>query len=101
MRTRCNLVRHPAAIKERSTDAVVHGIAFLNGNKRELDKMPEDLRERFLEFMERLTARGGSDVAGEGSIQGTLKLMSDDEIQMLVDEFLELSYEAKNTRHRK
>jgi hypothetical protein len=96
MRTERTLAIHRGAIKERFIDAVIHGIAALRSNKRELDKMPEDLREHFLEFMEKLTARGGSDVAGEGSVHGTLKLMSDDEIQVLVNEFLALSYEVQS-----
>jgi hypothetical protein len=57
--------------------------------------MPDHLRERFLEFMEKITKRGGSDIAGEVSIQGTIKQMSEGEVQMLVDEFLALSHEIE------
>ena len=96
MRTERALARHPAAIKERLIDAAIAGIAHLKSNKWELDKMPEDLRERFLEFMERLTKAGGSTVPGEGSIHGTVRAMTEGEAQMMVDEFLALAYEVEN-----
>ena len=95
MRTERSLASHPAAIRERFTDAVIHGIAFLSGDERELAKMPEDLREWFLELMQKLTAKGGSSVPGEGSIQGTIREMSDDEVQEMVTEFLALSYQVR------
>lgn len=97
MRTKRTLARHPAAIKERLIDAAIAGIAHLNGNKRELDKMPPELRDWFLEFMGKLTKAGGSTVPGEGSIHGTVREMTEDEAQMMVDEFLALAYEVENT----
>ncbi len=55
MRTESTLARHLAAIKERLIDASINGIAHLHGNERELAKMPDELREQFLEFMADLT----------------------------------------------
>ncbi|HSK72231.1 MAG TPA: hypothetical protein VK892_11080 [Pyrinomonadaceae bacterium] len=96
MRTERTLARHPAAIKERLIAAAINGIAHLNSNKRELDKMPKELREWFLDFMEKLTKAGGSPVPGEGSIHGTVREMTVDEAQMMVDEFLALAHEIEN-----
>ncbi len=98
-RTERALARHPAAIKERLVDATIRGVAALHGNKRELEKMPEELREQFLEFMAKLTAKGGSTVPDEGSIHGTVREMSNDEAQMMVDEFLAMSYEVSKLPH--
>lgn len=93
MRTERTLARHTAAIRERFIDAAINGIARLAGNQWELDKMPEHLREQFLEFMEKITKKGGSTVPGEGTIHCTSREMSGGEVQMLVDEFLALSDE--------
>ena len=71
MRTERALARHPAAIKERLIDAAIAGVAHLNANETELAKMPEELRQEFLGFMDELTKAGGSPVPGEGSIHGT------------------------------
>jgi hypothetical protein len=95
MRTESTLARHPAAIRERLVDAARAGIAALHGNERELAKMPEGLRQEFLEFMADLTKAGGSPT-GEGSIHGTVMEMSEGEAQIMVDRFLALSYEIKN-----
>ena len=96
MRTESSLARHPAGIKERLIDAAIAGIAHLSTNQHELDKMPEELRTQFLDFMQKLTRAGGSAVPGEGSIHGTVREMSVDEAQMMVDEFLALSHEIRN-----
>ena len=98
MRTERTLAIHLASIRERFIDALINGVAHLNSNERELTKMPKELRQDFEEFMAKVTARGGSDVPGEGSIHGTLKQMSDGEIQILVNEFLVLSYEVKTLK---
>lgn len=95
MRTERRLAMHPAGIKERLIDAAIAGIAHLKANKRELNKMPKELREDFLAFMEKLTKAGGSTVPGEGSIHGTVREMTEDEAQMMVSEFLALAYEVK------
>jgi hypothetical protein len=95
MRTERTLARHPAAIKERLIDAAIAGIAALHANERELKKMPEGLRQEFLEFMDELTKAGGSTVPGEGSIHGTVREMSEGEAQIMVDRFLALSYEIE------
>jgi hypothetical protein len=55
--------------------------------------MPEHLRERFLEFTEKITKKDGSMVPGEGSIHGTIREMSEGEVQMLAREFLALNDE--------
>jgi hypothetical protein len=94
MRTERSLARHPAAIKERLIEAARHGIAALHSNKHELDKMPADLRQQFLEFMADLTKTAGI----EGSIHATVSQMSEGEAQMMVDRFLALSYEVEQTR---
>jgi hypothetical protein len=91
MRTERSLARHPLAIKERLIDAARHGIAALHGNEHELAKMPNDLREEFLKFMDELTKTGGP----EGSIHATVNQMSEGEAQIMVDRFLALSYEVE------
>ncbi len=94
-RTERTLARHTGAIRERLIQAAEGGIGSLSNNQWELDKMPEDLRERFLKLMEKLKKRGGSDVGGESVIRGTVKEMSDSEAQILVDEFLALSDDVR------
>src|SRR6266446_315904 len=96
IRTKSTLSRHPAAIKERLVDAAISGIAHLHCNKHELDKMPEELRQQFTEFMDELTKAGGSTVPGEGSIHETVRRMSEGEAQVMVDRFLALSYEVEH-----
>ena|SRR5687768_5691838 len=93
-RTERTLARHPAAIKERLIDAAIAGIAHLYGNEHELSKMPQELPEQFLAFMDELTKAGGSSVPGEGSIHGTVQQMSEGEAQIMVDKFLSLNYEV-------
>ena|SRR5436853_2238007 len=91
MRTERSLARHSAAIKERLIDAARHGIAALHGNEHELAKMPEDIRGKFLEFMDDLTKVPGP----VGSIHATVSQMSEGEAQIMVDRFLALSYEVE------
>jgi hypothetical protein len=95
MRTESTLARHLAAIKERLIDASINGIAHLHGNERELAKMPDELREQFLEFMADLTKVEGATPDGGGSIHGTVRQMSEGEAQIMVDRFLALSHEIK------
>ncbi len=90
MRTEHSLARHPAAIKERLIDAARHGIAALHGNEHELAKMPPDLRQEFLRFMDDLTRIPGV----EGSIHSTVSEMSEGEAQIKGGRFLALSYEV-------
>jgi hypothetical protein len=85
-RTENTLARHQAAIKERLIDAAIAGIAHLSSNEHELQKMPEDLRTRFLEFT--------ADLTKSGSIHSTVRAMSVGEAQMMVDRFLSLAYEV-------
>lgn len=92
-RTERTLARHPAGIKERFIDALMNGVANLNHDEREKNRMPRYLRQDFEEFMSKVTVVSGSDLPGEGAIHGTIKQMSDSEVQILVDEFLALSYE--------
>jgi hypothetical protein len=89
-RTERTLARHPAAIKERLIAAAIAGIAALSGNEKELAKMPEELRDRFLTLMNELTSAGSG---AQGSIHETVQKMSDGEAQIVVDEFLALSYD--------
>lgn len=95
MRTERALARHPAAIKERLIDAAIAGILHLRANKRELEKMPDELREDVLALLDKLTSKGGSTVPGEGAIHGTVREMSADEAQMIVDEILALAYRVE------
>ncbi|MDQ1637538.1 MAG: hypothetical protein QOF62_877 [Pyrinomonadaceae bacterium] len=97
MRTERNFARHPAAIKERLIDAARHGIAALHSNQHELAKMPEDIRQQFLEYMDDLTKIPGA----EGSIHATVSQMSEGEAQIMVDRFLALGYEVKQVGHGK
>lgn len=94
-KTKRTLARHPAAIRERFIDALIAGVAHLSANQHELDKMPAEVKESFVEFMDKVTADGGSMVPGEGAIQGTLGCLSEGDVQILVDEFLGIAYQIE------
>lgn len=98
IRTESTLARHQAAIKERLIDAAVAGIAHLSCNEHELQKMPEDLRNRFLEFMADLTKSGTITEDGGGFVHSTVRAMSVGEAQMMVDRFLSLAYEVSQLK---
>ena len=100
MRTESTLARHQAAINERLIDAAIVGIAHLASNKRELEKMPEELRSDFLQFMDDLTKAGVRAEGGGGSIHNTVSQMSVGEAQIMVDRFLAMAYEVEKIRHR-
>ena len=93
MRTESTLARHQAAIKERLVAAASAGMNALHGNKSELSKMPDDLREEFLRFMDDLSGPGGS-------VPATVSQMTDGEAQIMVDRFLAMAYEVEKIRHR-
>lgn len=90
-RTESTLARHQAAIKERLIAAARAGINALHGNKSELAKMPDGLREEFLRLMDDLTKINGP----EGSVHATVSQMTDGEAQIMVDRFLALAYEVE------
>lgn len=97
-RTENTLARHQAAIKERLIDAAIAGIAHLSSNEHELQKMPEDLRNRFLDFMAELTKSGTITADGGGFIHSTVRAMSVGEAQIMVDRFLSLAYEVRQLK---
>lgn len=97
IRTESTLARHQAAIKERLADAVVAGIAHLASNQHELAKMPDDLREQFLELMNDLAKAGVNAEGGGGSVHNTVNQMSVGEAQIMVDRILAMAYEVEQT----
>jgi hypothetical protein len=90
-RTESCLIRNLAAIKERFVAAAIN-LSALAGNKRELEKMPKELRDEFLAFYEKISSAGPG---GKGAIYNTIMPMDEGEVQMLVDEFLGLLQEVK------
>lgn len=92
-KARRTLARHPATIKPRFI-AAMSGLAHLSD--RHIAEIPdESLRVDFIMFWLKLTP---PTLGGESSIRDIASNMDADEVQMLVDDFLDLVSRVERTR---
>ena len=89
-RTESILTRHRAATKERLMAVIMNGIVRLRSNEWELNKMPPELREEFLNLMSDLTEKDGDPLKEKTAIHVTVEAMTEGEAELMADRILAL-----------
>lgn len=89
------LATHPGEIKERSDSALVPHIASIGSLEKRRD-IPDDLYDEYREFWNSVTS--GTPIAGEGTLQASVREMSTEEAVETAKLIYRLAYEFRVLR---